>query len=161
MADTLVRGVALSDPRARAALEAMGIDTCCGGGRPLKDAAAEAGIPLETVVSAVAKAVSVPLETASETSTERETDWREAPIGDIVQHIQSTHHATTRLLLDRIHERMTKVVRAHGARHGAMLVPLQKEFETLRADLLPHLSKEEDILFPYMLQLSTALETGM
>ena len=43
----LVRDIALQDPRLREALEELGIDTCCGGGRKIKSALKETGITLE------------------------------------------------------------------------------------------------------------------
>ncbi|MFL5581931.1 MAG: DUF542 domain-containing protein [Gemmatimonadaceae bacterium] len=49
--DTLVRW-----PGAVRALNAFGIDTCCGGAASLREAAAEAGVPLDTLLAAVAGA---------------------------------------------------------------------------------------------------------
>lgn len=66
--------------------------------------------------------------------------------------IESSHHAFTRAELDRISEIM-KALNGVGA-----IVPksLQLCIEELRDDLLPHLIKEERILFPYI----TALESN-
>ena len=44
-------------PAAVAALNAFGIDTCCGGGAPLGEAADEAGVPLGEIVAAIEHAI--------------------------------------------------------------------------------------------------------
>ncbi len=49
---------------------------------------------------------------------------------------------------------MEKVCRAHSPRHPE-LKPLQTVLESLRADLEPHLLKEERVLFPLILKLES------
>ena len=44
-------------PAAVSALNAAGIDTCCGGGDTLSVAAAQAGIPIADLVDAIREAV--------------------------------------------------------------------------------------------------------
>ena len=45
-------------PAAIAPLNALGIDTCCGGAASLEAAAADAGVPLAELLAAVARAAS-------------------------------------------------------------------------------------------------------
>jgi regulator of cell morphogenesis and NO signaling len=47
-------------PSAVGALNAFGIDTCCGGAAPLETAAADAGVPLAEVVAAITAATVAP-----------------------------------------------------------------------------------------------------
>lgn len=42
-------------PDAVRALGALGIDTCCGGSSSLRDAAHDAGVPLATLLAAIAE----------------------------------------------------------------------------------------------------------
>jgi regulator of cell morphogenesis and NO signaling len=74
----------------------------------------------------------------------------QAKLGDLIAHIEQSHHVFTRSELDRIAE-MLDVMK--GANIPS-LVEIKCCFEELRADLIPHLMKEERILFPYI----TALE---
>ena len=48
---------------------------------------------------------------------------------------------------------MAKVVAAHGARHPELL-EVRDCYEALRADLEPHLAKEERVLFPMIRELA-------
>jgi iron-sulfur cluster repair protein YtfE (RIC family) len=43
-------------PAAVAPLNALGIDSCCGGGASLREAADEAGIPLDDLLAAIESA---------------------------------------------------------------------------------------------------------
>jgi regulator of cell morphogenesis and NO signaling len=48
-----VEGVVRRSPRAAGILRGLGIDTCCGGALTLVQAAASAGVPVETVLQAL------------------------------------------------------------------------------------------------------------
>ena len=43
-------------PTSVGALNALGVDSCCGGAASLASAAAEAGVPLDALLAAVARA---------------------------------------------------------------------------------------------------------
>jgi iron-sulfur cluster repair protein YtfE (RIC family) len=47
-------------PKAVGALNAFGIDTCCGGNASLSAAAAEAGVPIEALLAAIARSTEEP-----------------------------------------------------------------------------------------------------
>jgi iron-sulfur cluster repair protein YtfE (RIC family) len=51
--DTTVNQLLERDPELGATLNALGIDTCCGGGLTLREAAQAAGVPLATVLRAL------------------------------------------------------------------------------------------------------------
>lgn len=44
-------------PASVAALNAHGVDTCCGGASSLAEAAAEIGVPVSTLVDAIAPSI--------------------------------------------------------------------------------------------------------
>ena len=46
-----VREVAVELPEATRVFEKLGIDYCCGGGKPLQEACLAAGVPTEKVVA--------------------------------------------------------------------------------------------------------------
>src|SRR3569832_521643 len=87
-----VRELALEIPAATRSFERLHIDYCCGGNRLLTDACRAAGVPLDSVLSA--------LESADAANAAR--DWATAPLADLIGHIQSTHHAYTRDAISRI-----------------------------------------------------------
>ena len=71
---------------------------------------------------------------------------------ELTEHLESTHHVYLKKTLPRLVALMDKVHQAHSPRHPE-LTRLQTVVENLRADLEPHLLKEEQILFPLIRQL--------
>jgi regulator of cell morphogenesis and NO signaling len=65
----------------------------------------------------------------------------------------------TRQELARLDALMEKVVSVHGGRHRE-LAEVQNTFRLLADDLLPHMQKEENILFPYIAALEVAADGG-
>ena len=73
----------------------------------------------------------------------------------LVDHLEATHHAYLHAELPRLSALADKVAGVHGARHpGARRV--QRTYEAIRADLEPHLAKEEQVLFPMIRELVAA-----
>lgn len=58
--DLTVDAVSRRSPRALAVMKELGINHCCGAYLTLSQAAASAGVPIETLLRAVNEAVSVP-----------------------------------------------------------------------------------------------------
>jgi len=154
---TTVRDLVVNHPESRRVFESLGIDYCCGGVNKLAEAVEEAGLDLATVVKAVEQAVA----DANLPGSGPERDWREATLTELVDHIEGTHHVYTKKALPRLGDLFGKVLRAHAPKHGDMLGPLQATFQALRSELEMHLTKEEQILFPYIRQMEASLkETG-
>src|SRR5436305_7592402 len=81
-----VREIALQTPDAMRVFEKLGIDYCCGGHRPLTEAAAEANLTVNEVMRAIEHAKQ---DTAARTVT---IDWRNESLTALVEHINATHH---------------------------------------------------------------------
>lgn len=62
--------------------------------------------------------------------------------------LEATHHAYLRAVLPEIHNRAVVLAETHAARHPE-LAPLAALMQELRAELEPHLVKEEQVLFPF------------
>lgn len=138
--------VVAAAPRAARVFERVGIDYCCGGRKGLAAACAQAGVALEDVVAAI--------EAEGSASSGAEVDWRATPLDALIDHIEATHHVFTRSELARAEGLAAKVRRAHGEAHPEVLAALET-FEALRDELLPHLLREEQVLFPYVRGLAT------
>lgn len=133
-----------SHPGLAADLDRLGLDYCCGGQRRLTDAAEAAGLDLHDVLGQLGSADSQ-LDAA---------DWSTMPPAELVDHLETTHHAYLRGALPRLTALADKVATVHGERHPE-LVEVQRLITTLRADLEPHLLKEEQVLFPMIRELAT------
>jgi regulator of cell morphogenesis and NO signaling len=123
-------------PAAARVFERAGIDYCCRGNRPLGEAAAAAGVDATAIAREIAALDRAPDEV-----------WPSLPPAALADHIVATHHAYLREELPLLTALAVKVEQAHGARHPE-LANVRVLVEMLRADLEPHLDKEEQVLFP-------------
>jgi regulator of cell morphogenesis and NO signaling len=123
-------------PGSERTLESFGLDYCCGGARTLAAACQDAGLDPSTVLKVLQGAEAQPA-----------PDWASMAPGALVDHLEATHHAYLHAELPRLSALADKVTGAHGTRHPE-LVAIQQAYETIRADLEPHLAKEERVLFP-------------
>lgn len=140
--DTTVGELVVRHPELRQSLETLGLDYCCGGKTPLSAAATEAGLAWSVVLNTLKEAL------ASGTGAMESTDWNNARLDQLADHILETHHAFMKEQLPRLDSLLSKVQKAHGAHHGDMLGHLRRVFNSLRFEIENHLMKEEQILFP-------------
>ena len=144
--DTKVGDIVLTWPQAMRYLEGQGVDYCCGGHRSLGEACAAAGRPPEAILTGLTALESPAPEAPSPRA------WLKASLTALMDHLESSHHAYLRAELPRLEALLQKVLRAHGENHPE-LQDVSARFEALAADLIPHLMKEEQILFPFIRQL--------
>lgn len=133
-------------PAAAAVLERLQLDYCCGGSRPLAEAAATAGVDVGAVVAELAALNGTP--------DGEGHDWTSYGMREMVDHIESTHHRWLRAALDRLDAQAAKVEGVHASRHPE-LSEVRSLVTELRMDLEPHMMKEERVLFPIIRQLAT------
>ncbi|MDP9463974.1 MAG: iron-sulfur cluster repair di-iron protein [Actinomycetota bacterium] len=125
--------------------ERRGLDYCCGGGRTLADACAGKG--LDPAVVAMELGVAATEGHAS--------DWSTMGAAELVDHLEATHHRYLWDEMPRLSALVAKVVSVHGERH-LELHAVAACYAELRADLEPHLLKEERVLFPMIRELAAA-----
>ena len=137
-----------ADPSLARQLERHGLDYCCGGSRTIAEACASQGLAVEAVIAELTTDADPP-----------SPAWTTMAADDLVDHIEATHHRYLWQELPRLSALIDKVTSVHGARHPE-LDDVARCFETLRADLEPHLVKEERVLFPMIRELATAHVTA-
>ena len=140
-----VREFAVEVPQATRLFEKLGIDYCCGGGKSLTDACVQAKVSVDEVMEHLA---AVPSENS-------EADWNLSDLADLVSHIVTKHHGYVRQELPRLEALLNKVASKHGERHPE-LARMQALFASLQSELLSHLMKEEQVLFPYIVDCERA-----
>lgn len=146
-----VRDFAVEIPGATRLFERIGIDYCCGGKRPLDEACAERGLDAAEVLAS--------LEGLGRGAAARPDDPTTRSLAALADHIVEKHHIFTREELVRLDRLFDKVSAAHGERHPE-IGDLRRLFDALAAELVPHMLKEEQVLFPYVKQLERAAEAG-
>lgn len=137
-------------PRSARVLESFGLDYCCGGGRSLDDACDEAGIPHGPVLGALLDAIAAPGSGAGE-----DTAWVDMDPAELVLHIEAVHHVYLHGEMPRLDALLDKVTEVHGDRHGE-LYQVRRLYRELRAELTPHLLREEQVLFPMIRELAAS-----
>jgi regulator of cell morphogenesis and NO signaling len=145
-----VRELALTIPGATRVFEQMGIDYCCGGNRTLVDACGVAKVPFETALVALENS------TSSNQAATQERDWSETSLSELIDFIVDTHHVFTRQELIRLERLIEKVCLAHQQNHPE-LKQLDDQIQALMVDLTPHMAKEEQVLFPYIVAMEQFL----
>lgn len=146
-----VREIALEQPSSMRVFEHYGIDYCCGGRKPLAEACAASKVEVDAVIAALESAAAIGAPVAE--------DWPRRSMEELVGHIVATHHAYVKRELPRLAVLAQKVVNRHGAKR-AELPAIRTALSTLDEELTAHLTKEEAILFPYIVKLERAGTSG-
>lgn len=142
-----VREVAAQIPESTRLFETLKIDYCCGGSKPLAEACESAGIKVDNVLAI--------LTTMNKSESKDTIDFHKLSQRELVAHILDTHHVFTKSEMERLEALIQKVIGAHAPNHPE-LVKVGELFQQLCADLKPHMFKEEQVLFPYILEVERA-----
>ncbi|HEU4479297.1 MAG TPA: iron-sulfur cluster repair di-iron protein [Pyrinomonadaceae bacterium] len=141
--NTTVSELLLEKPAAARVFEKMGIDFCCGGQRSLADACANAVVDLQTELTLSGRAQ--PTERNVQTTT----------LENLINYIVVKHHSFTRREIARLNALSDTVCMVHGENHPELL-DIYVLFRELGADLETHMTKEERMLFPYVIGMEAA-----
>jgi regulator of cell morphogenesis and NO signaling len=128
--------------------ERFQIDYCCGGGNTLSQACADRQLDANEIVVELTHVVADP-------QHELDENWSEMCLTNLCDHIEQTHHAYLRDELPRLTDLVAKVVEAHSTNHPELCL-LQQVFAGLKAELEPHMFKEEQILFPAVRRMESS-----
>lgn len=143
-----VKDVAINSPEATRVLEKLKIDYCCGGDRELGEACATAGVQLETLEQLLDETDSVVKDALP--------DFQNLSLTELITYILDTHHVFTKDEMTRLEALTTKVVSAHGEHHSELLA-IKTLLRQLFDDLRQHMFREEQILFPFVVELEQSV----
>lgn len=138
----------VADPRRSRVLERLELDYCCHGQRTLSDAAREAGLDVDEV----ARALDLP--GAVEPAQQQPAADR-LPNATFAHDIVDTHHAYLWAEMPRLAALVEKVHSVHADRHPELTRVRDAYLEAV-ADLEPHMTREERVLFPAISRLEKA-----
>lgn len=142
--------LARSIPGATAVFHAHRLDFCCQGHRTLADAASKKGISAAAVAAELA---------ALHPDSTGMRDWQQAPVAELVEHILQRFHARHREQLPELIRLARRVEQVHGDREDCPN-GLADHLASMAQELESHMLKEEQILFPILLQGRQATVTG-
>ncbi|MCW5633596.1 MAG: iron-sulfur cluster repair protein YtfE [Rubrivivax sp.] len=129
--------IAVELPGATAVFRRLKLDFCCGGQAPLAQACAARGLDTEAVLRELAA-----LERDGDTAVPQES-------AALVEHLLARFHAVHRQQLPEL-VRMARRVEAVHRGHATVPAGLADLLEQMHAEMLEHMAKEEEVLFPLM-----------
>lgn len=138
LADRALGQIAVQLPGSTAVFRRLKLDFCCGGQVSLREAAAQRQLDLEAVVAELAGL---------------ERPAQAAPIeqpASLIAHILARYHEVHRQQLPEL-ERMARRVEAVHRDHPEVPAGLAEHLALMEQELLDHMRKEENILFPMLL----------
>ena len=127
-----------------------GIDFCCGGGISLSDACERNGIDINTIIP----------DLLNLKSSEKTIDFMSWSIDQLVDHIVNNHHAFVLRALPILDAYAKKVAKVHGNNYPN-LEKIYLLVQELKIELINHMQKEEQVLFPYLQKLSSSTKNQL
>ncbi len=131
--------LAVQIPGATAVFRKLKLDFCCGGQQSLEKACTDKQLDVDTVLDEI-RALQQ-LEAAPEQPTP----------SALIDHILQRYHEVHRQQLPEL-IRMARRVEAVHRDHPHVPIGLADQLETMEQELLDHMAKEEQILFPLLKQ---------
>lgn len=125
--------------------EMHGIDFCCEGNEPLEKACRKAGLNLNEVLKLLEQ----------EPPSGNTSEWEGASLDVLMKHIVERHHKFCRQELSRLGALLSEAVRS-SAGQSPELAKLERCFAKMSSELLMHLLKEEQTLFPLITKMEEA-----
>lgn len=137
-ANETVGHIVARDTRTANVFSRLGIDFCCGGRQTLQQACASKRLDVNAVIRELKESA------AATGPTVDVTGWS---AGELVDWIVTRHHTYVRAEIPLITGLLAKAARRHGELHRE-LPEIGARFSIIADDLLRHMEKEEQILFP-------------
>ncbi len=123
-----------------------GIDFCCGGGITIEKACRKVDIPFEQLATEL-------LQLENPSAKEQQFDKWE--LNFLSDYIINTHHNYVTEAISLIQAYAQRVAQVHG--HACPeVIKINEKFGVVAEELSLHMKKEEQILFPYIKQLTIA-----
>ena len=149
--NTFISDIVRQDYRTASVFRKYDIDFCCGGKWALGTICEMKGMEFDLVKEELEDSV----RTIQLSNSTRFNDWN---IDFLTEYIVNVHHQYLREALPEIRAQLTHFIEDHAEKYP-YLNEVLKQFNYLTKDLLPHLQQEEEILFPYIRQISHAYES--
>ncbi len=115
------------------------LDFCCGGGITLEKACEKNQINIDELLA--------DLNSHQQKSDAPNLNFNDWDLAFLIDYIVNVHHRYVSENADIIAEFAQKVAKVHGD-HSPEVIKIAELYQNIIADLIPHMLKEEQILFP-------------
>jgi regulator of cell morphogenesis and NO signaling len=126
--------------------ERFGLDFCCHGDTTVATACEAAGLDPEMVLEAISAIGAAP-------GVGADHAWPELGPAPLSEHIEAVHHQWLHAELPELISLAVKVALVHGERHPE-LAEVRRLVAEVEVEFIPHLTKEERVLFPAIRSLA-------
>jgi regulator of cell morphogenesis and NO signaling len=150
--DKTVREIAVETPSSVRVFETLGIDYCCGGRKSLEQVCTGLHLDVGRVMETLERA-------AAGTNDSDCADWQSSSLAELAQYIVRKHHKYARKELVRLESLGGKVGDKHAHAHPELKRVIDLVL-ALRDELSMHMTKEEQVLFPYIMRLEHTTQSG-
>ncbi|CAM3772897.1 iron-sulfur cluster repair di-iron protein [Mesobacillus thioparans] len=147
---SLVKDIVNIFPQSSDLFKKNRLDFCCGGNRPLSEAAMEQNLDVPELMIQLEE-----LYRKHNGTAENMEVWTETDSEELIEHIKNKYHRELEEELKMLSPYVTKVAKVHGERHQE-LGKVYELFYALKTELLEHTAKEEATVFPLLLELESA-----
>jgi regulator of cell morphogenesis and NO signaling len=147
-----IRELVSTQSSAAAVLQRFDIDLCSHAEKSLEKICSELQLSVDQVLEKLADAATGKQSIAT-------IDVSGYSMARIIQHIVRAHHQYVRRELPRLVTMAQKLAGKHGERAPELKTVLSL-IDVLRSEMLAHLEKEEQILFPFITQMEEELTGG-
>ncbi len=137
MKEKTIADIVTADIRTASIFKRHGIDFCCGGGKILSDVCKEKKIRVSKITNEIQKLNSI----------NKEKNYNKMSVNALIKHIIETHHKYVKEKIPTIKDFAKKVSKVHGKNYPETNL-IYHLFLRLSDELLDHMNKEEEILFP-------------
>ena len=148
--NTSLAKIAQTIPGATSVLNKYQLSFCCGGQHSLVEAASKAQLDAEAINAELMNLV--PAETLN-------SNWNDKPNKELIEHILKRYHEVHREQLNELIRLAERVEHVHGDRPQCT-IGLAKHLHYMKAELVSHMQKEEQILFPMLVGGMAAMASG-
>jgi regulator of cell morphogenesis and NO signaling len=146
--NSLVKDIVNEMPKTSDVFKKNRIDFCCGGNISLSVAVDQNNLNLDTLFDE--------LKVVFEKYENEEKDvevWTDSDSTTIINHVISNYHRVSEEELAMLSPYVTKVSRVHGDNHPE-LIKVYELFYEFKKELMEHMAKEEEVVFPLIKQLA-------
>jgi regulator of cell morphogenesis and NO signaling len=148
---SFITDIVTSDYRTAEVFRKYGIEYCCGGKWPLEMVCANKNIDINELIRELEEAT----RTVHVPNSLPFDEWDIDFLADYIVHV---HHHYLKNQLPEIKSTLLKFSEEHQKKY-TYLPELEKTFLQLNKEMLPHIQQEEEIIFPYIRQLTHAFQS--
>jgi len=143
--------IVTKDIRTAKIFRKYGIDFCCGGKKPVAEVCAQKNIDVNTIMAEL-----VTSGTDRDGGSANADKWE---LDFLTGYIVNFHHSYVKESIPTIRLWAEKVAKVHGD-HNPETIRIAHLFIEIADELTAHMFKEENVLFPYIVDLVNARKNG-